>query len=71
MNQGLTRRTLIKTMGIGAGIVLSNGFLPLAWADEPKPQRGEHCVLRSQVPAVILPMCCDPPTVISTMYVHA
>ncbi|STU16708.1 Uncharacterised protein [Klebsiella pneumoniae] len=40
MNQGLTRRTLIKTMGIGAGIALSNGFLPLAWADEPKPQRG-------------------------------
>ncbi|ELY7231497.1 TPA: hypothetical protein N2R65_005070 [Klebsiella variicola] len=40
MNQGLTRRTLIKTMGIGAGIALSNGFLPLAWADESRPQRG-------------------------------
>ncbi|QTP14845.1 ABC transporter substrate-binding protein [Serratia symbiotica] len=39
-NEGLTRRTLIKTMVIGAGISLSNGFLPLAWADEPKPNRG-------------------------------
>jgi peptide/nickel transport system substrate-binding protein len=40
MKQGLTRRALIKTMGIGAGIVLSNAILPLAWADDPKPDRG-------------------------------
>ncbi|NIF21634.1 ABC transporter substrate-binding protein [Candidatus Pantoea multigeneris] len=40
MNQGLTRRTLIKMVGIGAGIALINGFSPLVWANETSPQRG-------------------------------
>lgn len=40
MSQGLTRRTLIKTMGIGAGIALSSGFVMPSWAEEPRPKRG-------------------------------
>lgn len=39
MHQGLTRRTLIKAMGIGAGVVVGGSFSPLAWADE-QPVRG-------------------------------
>lgn len=39
MHQGLTRRTLIKAMGIGAGVAIGGGFSPLAWADE-KPVKG-------------------------------
>ena len=36
MNQGLTRRTLIKAMGIGAGMALGGGYLPrVSAADKP------------------------------------
>ena len=39
MNQGLTRRTLIKAMGIGAGMAVGGSYLPLAMAEE-KPVKG-------------------------------
>ncbi|CAM4287155.1 ABC transporter substrate-binding protein [Pluralibacter gergoviae] len=39
MQQGLTRRTLIKAMGIGAGAALVGGA-PLAWGAEEKPLKG-------------------------------
>jgi peptide/nickel transport system substrate-binding protein len=40
MNQGLTRRTLIKAMGITAGMGMTNSIATLAWADDVNPIRG-------------------------------
>ncbi|WP_462215802.1 ABC transporter substrate-binding protein [Klebsiella variicola] len=40
MIQDLTRRTLIKAMGIGAGMALSTAFMPLVFAEDSKPKKG-------------------------------